>query len=51
MALAPTNINLSAAELLLPAATAREYRLHEALAPIRDDYDFILIDCPRPLAF
>ncbi|MBW4571698.1 MAG: ParA family protein [Tolypothrix carrinoi HA7290-LM1] len=49
LALAPTNINLSAAELLLPAATAREYRLSEAIAPIRDDYDFILIDCPPSL--
>lgn len=49
MAIAPTNINLSAAELLLPAATAREYRLHEALAPIREHYDFILIDCPPSL--
>ncbi|BAZ36738.1 cobyrinic acid a,c-diamide synthase (plasmid) [Calothrix sp. NIES-4101] len=49
MQLAPTNINLSAAELLLPAATAREYRLAEALTPIKDNYDFILIDCPPSL--
>ena len=49
IAIAPTNINLSAAELLLPAATAREYRLAEALAPIKDNYDFILIDCPPSL--
>lgn len=25
----------------------REQRLKRALAPIRDEYDFILIDCPR----
>lgn len=49
MRLAPTNINLSAAELVLPTADAREYRLKEALTPIKDDYDFILIDCPPSL--
>lgn len=49
MMLAPSNINLSAAELLLPAATAREYRLHEALTPILNNYDFILVDCPPSL--
>lgn len=49
MALAPTNINLSAAELLLPSATAREHRLSEALAPVTDKYNFILIDCPPSL--
>ncbi|NEU81929.1 ParA family protein [Nostoc sp. UIC 10630] len=49
MKLVPTNITLSAAELLLPTADAREYRLKEALAPIKDEYDFILIDCPPSL--
>ncbi|MEC4814981.1 MAG: ParA family protein [Scytonema sp. PMC 1069.18] len=47
--LVPSNINLSVAELLLPGVTAREYRLQEALIPIQDNYDFILIDCPPSL--
>ncbi|MBO3463454.1 ParA family protein [Aetokthonos hydrillicola Thurmond2011] len=49
MKLAPSNINLSVAELLLPGVTAREYRLSEALDPIKSDFDFILIDCPPSL--
>lgn len=49
MKIAPANINLSVAELLLPAVTAREHRLQEAIAPILNDYDFILIDCPPSL--
>jgi chromosome partitioning protein len=27
----------------------REYRLRDALAPVLDDYDFILMDCPPAL--
>jgi cellulose biosynthesis protein BcsQ len=49
MALAPTNITLSAAEIQLVNLDFREVRLSEALDPIRDDYDFILIDCPPSL--
>ncbi|MCL4466690.1 MAG: AAA family ATPase [Chloroflexi bacterium] len=44
--LAPTNIHLAAAELQLVPATRREDKLRQALRPVRDAYDYILIDCP-----
>ncbi|MEQ8464001.1 ParA family protein [Coleofasciculus sp. E1-EBD-02] len=47
--LAPSNINLSAAELELVSALMREMRLKDALAPVWDNYEFILIDCPPSL--
>jgi chromosome partitioning protein len=37
------------AEVELVSAIGREVRLKEALAPIHDLYDFILIDCPPAL--
>lgn len=49
MDLAPTNLNLSAAETLLVNADLREFRLRSAIEPIEDYYDFILIDCPPSL--
>ena len=47
--LVPANILLSAAEVQLHSAIAREWRLKQALAPVQDNYDFILIDCPPTL--
>jgi len=47
--LVPTNIGLSAAEIQLTSALAREWKLKQALEPIQESYDFILIDCPPSL--
>lgn len=48
--LVPGNIDLTAAELQLMSADAREQRLKRALAPVAANYDFILIDCPPALS-
>jgi len=47
--LLPSNIDLSAAELMLVQEVAREQTLMRVLAPLRVKYDFILIDCPPSL--
>lgn len=47
--LVPGSINLSAADLLMAATTGREKKLQRAIAPIRDYYDYILIDTPPNL--
>ncbi|WP_371734529.1 ParA family protein [Collinsella ureilytica] len=45
----PATIQLAGAEIELVSAMARESRLKDLLNPIRDDFDFILIDCPPSL--
>ncbi|MGB9377443.1 MAG: ParA family protein [Mycobacteriales bacterium] len=47
--LLPSNIELSGAEVHLVNEVAREQTLKRALAPILDDYDFVLIDCQPSL--
>ncbi len=42
-------VDLSAAEIELSDLEQREYRLRDALQPIRADYDYIIIDCPPSL--
>jgi len=47
--LLPANINLVGAEIELVSAMSREFKLQQALAPITNEYDFIIIDCPPSL--
>ncbi len=49
MDLLPSNIDLSAAEVQLVNEVAREQTLARALAPLVNEYDFILIDCQPSL--
>jgi chromosome partitioning protein len=45
----PGSKNLIGANLELVSQNRREYRLREALQPIRSKYPFILLDCPPAL--
>lgn len=47
--LAPAATSLAGAEVELVGMDQREYRLAMALAPLRDRYDYILVDCPPSL--
>jgi len=49
MDLMPANIDLSAAEVQLVGEVAREQTLKRVLDPVRERYDFILIDCAPSL--
>jgi len=47
--LLPSNSDLTGAEVALLEELAREVRLRSALEPIKNEYDFIFIDCPPSL--
>jgi chromosome partitioning protein len=49
LSLLPSHINLVGAEVELVGMESREYRLKAGLQAVRDEYDFILVDCPPSL--
>lgn len=49
LVVAPCTVDLAAAEVELVGALAREHRLRDAIQPIRDRCDYIIIDCPPSL--
>ena len=46
----PSNINLAAAEIELVGIEEKEYILKKAIDQVKENYDYILIDCPPSLS-
>lgn len=46
----PSDKNLAGAEVELVSVKKREYRLRDAIDPVRDNYDYIFIDAPPSLS-
>ena len=45
----PSNMSLAGIEIELVEMQQRAYRLKQAIAPIKNNYDYIFIDCPPSL--
>ena len=49
VSLVPSNVNLSAAEIELIGVDRKEYILRNEIDYVKDNYDYIVIDCPPSL--
>lgn len=49
LSVCPGDLNLAAADLELSDVERREFKLKSAIKEIKDDFDFIIIDCPPSL--
>jgi chromosome partitioning protein len=47
--IAPSTLDLAGAEIELVPTLSREFRLRRSLEPIRQDFNYIFIDCPPSL--
>jgi len=50
LSIIPSNVNLAGAEIELIGIKRKEYIIREKIRKIRDQYNFILIDCPPSLS-
>ncbi len=46
----PSNLDLAGAEVELMSVVGKEFILRNAFEPIKDNYDYIIIDCPPSLS-
>jgi len=49
LSILPADKNLAGAEVELVDAEGREYRLKTLLSKVKDNYDYIIVDCPPSL--
>lgn len=49
LSIIPSNINLAGAEIELIGVEEKEYLLKKALDEVKEEYDFVIIDCPPSL--